>query len=867
LIPILQLKKIPLRIAWYVLILLASLLPAMILAPWLANQAHDLLLDKSILHEKMFHQEIETRLDLETKRLTTVLVNKSDPIAYIMERNTDLNIIPELLEKVDQREPMVNSTSIYDTHANLLFSSHQKSHAIADVDKNSPVFVVPMHQRVFVGAPSRLSDKHFEFLISVPLVVNNKVFGVMVSTININDFWHSIRDVLPKHHSHVYLIDGRGSLLIHMLDSQYKQGDLLSNHAIVRSLLAHKNWQKHEAYEGMENTRVFGIGTEVAGLGWGIVSEIPEKHISNPIVSSLLTLTIIVILLHLVFGILGLFFTRRLLSPISVLSELMQRVMKGGDENPVIKPSIYKEIDDLGVSFSDMMHEIYVREESLKKQAYIMDQLGESLIVTNADGVIEYVNSAFTEITGYSFDEVVGKNPRVVNSDTQSKEFYKHLWGTILAGNAWEGRLVNRRKDGTLYPTMMSIAPVYQDGELTNFIAVEQDMSEQTTLEDQLRQAQKMEAIGTLVGGIAHDFNNMLAGITGNLYLAKKMTIESSKVMKKLENIESLSFRAADMIKQLLTFARQDIVRLKTMDLTACVREALSLLHATMPENIIIHDDICWDNLSITGDETKLHQVLMNLMNNARDALDGVDKPSITVHLSSFSSDGGFLEKYTCSKAEKYAHISVADNGMGIPEEHLKRLYEPFFTTKEEGKGTGLGLSMVFGAVETHQGLIDVESEEGVGTTFHIYIPLLESSELVATNTADEEELSNQANGELILLADDELQVRETTAEVLLSMGYKVLQAADGVEAQDIFNRHQECRLVILDVVMPHCGGVEAAKNIRKINADIPIIFISGYDREKVLKDVQMTNSQILDKPIELGEMSSILSHMLSVND
>jgi len=412
----------------------------------------------------MFHQEIETRLDLETKRLTTVLVNKSDPIAYAIERSMDLNMIPELLKKVDEREPMVNSTSIYDTHAKLLFSSHQKSHVIADVDRNSPAFVIPMHQRIFVGAPSRLNDKHFEFLISVPLVVNNKVFGVMVSTVNINDFWHSIRAKLPEHPSSVYLIDGRGSLLIHMLDSQYKQGDLLSNHAIVRTLLAHKNWQKTEAYKGMENTRVFGIGTEVSGLGWGIVSEIPESYISNPIVSSLLTLTIIVILSHLIFGLLGLFFTRRLLSPISVLSELMQRVMSGDDDNIVIKSSIYKEVDDLGRSFNRMMHEIHVREESLKKQAYIMDQLGESLIVTNAQGVVEYVNSAFTEVTGYSVDEVIGKEPNIISSGTQSREFYADMWETILAGNAWEGRLINRRKDGTLYPTMMSIAPVYQDG-------------------------------------------------------------------------------------------------------------------------------------------------------------------------------------------------------------------------------------------------------------------------------------------------------------------------------------------------------------------------------------------------------------------
>jgi len=863
--PVNILRKIPLRLAWYGFILLAALLPAIVVAPWLAGQAHNLLLSRAMLSEKMFHNELETRIDLETERLISVLKNKSDPIAYFMTHGDKSNFIQKLIVKIDKREAMVNSTSIYDTHAKLLYSTHKHGHTIPEIRADIPSFIIPLHQRVFISSPLRLADGHFEFLIAVPITLAGESVGVMVSSVNINDFWQGIRKRLPAHGSRVYLVDGRGSLLIHQLGSQYKQGDLLSKHAIVRTLLAHKDWNKTDVYKGFENSDVFGIGTAVPGLGWGIISEIPEGKITAPIVSALTMLIAVIVLLYLALAALGIFFTRRLLRPISALVEAMQKVAKGDYQHAVIKPSLYQEIDDLGTSFKTMIHEIEVREDSLRKQTHIMEQLGESLIITNQHGVIEYVNPAFTRITGYEKSEVVGHFPKIVNSGTQPKAFYTQMWTTILAGHAWEGRLINRKKDGTLYPTMMSIVPVYHNNEITNFIAVQQDMSEQVMLEEKLQQSQKMEALGTLVGGIAHDFNNILAGITGNLYLLKKMTKASPDVTKKLENIESLSFRSADMIKQLLTFARQDTVRMAHMHVDLCVREVLRFLKPAIPENIIIHEDICSDELVIKGDESKLHQVLMNLMSNARDALKHVDNPVINIRLSHFRADGVFMSKHNNPKSVEYAHISVADNGMGIAKEHIEYLFDPFYTTKEQGKGTGLGLSMVFGAMETHQGFVEVESKEGKGSTFHIYIPLLESSEMIAAPEESEPEPVKNSSGGIILLVDDELQVRKTTAEVLESMGYSVLQASDGVKAMDVFKSHQhECSLVILDVVMPHCGGVEAAIGIRKINPDIPIIFVSGYDREKMLGDCQISNSQALSKPINLNEMAGIIYQMLA---
>ncbi|MDX8384336.1 MAG: PAS domain-containing protein, partial [Ghiorsea sp.] len=474
-------KKIPLRIAWYGLILLSSLVPAIVLAPWLVNQGHDLLLDQMMLSEKIFHNELETRIDLETERLVSVLQNKSDPIRYSLsqEGGGDAQLVNDLLSKIDKREPMVTSSSIYDLHAKIIFSKHKQGHTISNIQMDSSAFVIAMRQRVFIGSPLRLDDGDFEFLISTPLIDKGETIAVLVSTIKIDEFWRSIRKKLPDHNSKVYLIDGRGSLLINQLDSHYKQGDLLSKHAIVRSLLAHKDWRKLDAYKGFENSDVFGIGTAIPGLGWGIISEIPKNKINNPIQSSLITLVVIVFLLYIIFSVFGLLFTRRLINPISVLSELMQKATKGDYKHLAIKPSLYQEINELGLSFETMMREIDIRKNSLKKQNYIMAQLSETLMITDQYGVIEYVNPAFVETTGYSFDEAVGTSSKLMSSGVQSKAFYTDMWATILLGNHWEGRLINRKKDGTLYPIIMSIAPVYYEEKLTNFIAVQQDMSEQ----------------------------------------------------------------------------------------------------------------------------------------------------------------------------------------------------------------------------------------------------------------------------------------------------------------------------------------------------------------------------------------------------
>jgi CheY-like chemotaxis protein len=348
----------------------------------------------------------------------------------------------------------------------------------------------------------------------------------------------------------------------------------------------------------------------------------------------------------------------------------------------------------------------------------------------------------------------------------------------------------------------------------------------------------------------------MLAGITGNLYLAKECSSETPDVVDHLDNMEDIAFRAADMIQQLLTFARKDMVNIKQMPLNSFIKEALKLLRTSVPENIELHQEICSNTLQINGDATQLHQVLLNLINNARDAVEGKNDPSITIRLEAWHPDKAFIGNHSYFEDQSYAHLSVEDNGNGIPEDQIEHLFEPFFTTKEVGKGTGLGLSMTFGAIKTHHGFIEVESIEGKGSTFHLYIPLLPQAEEIAITPPKEKEIA-RGHGEVILLVDDNLQIIETGKAVLESLGYRVLTASDGQQAIDMFKAHtDEIDLCIFDIVMPIMNGDKAAQAIRQIKPLMKIIFCTGYDNHSL---TDMENETVLRKPYRIKEISSLV--------
>ncbi len=501
-------------------------------------------------------------------------------------------------------------------------------------------------------------------------------------------------------------------------------------------------------------------------------------------------------------------------------------------------------------------------EKTIHMLSSSIKQASEAIIITDTDGSIEYINPAFTELTGYQQDEAIGQNPRLLKSGEQDERFYNEMWEKLTQGKAWQGRIVDRKKDGSSYPALLTVSPIKDEsGETTHYVGIQLNLIEHETLERQLHQAQKMEAIGTLVGGIAHDFNNILAGMTGNLYLAKKRVKGLPEVTLKLNSVEELALRASAMIGQLLTFARKGQVSMQPMPLSPFIKETIKFLRTAVPENIDIKQNICSDPILILGDGTQLHQVLMNLVNNARDALEGRDDPSIDISLGLFQPDDAFIEKHAYFKHGDYAHLSVADNGCGVPETQVEHLFEPFFTTKEEGKGTGLGLAMVFGAVKSHQGFIEVDSSEGVGTRFDLYLPMYQAqADVIIPN---EEQQVAEGNGELILLVDDQEQIILTGKEVLESLGYRVITAINGKQAVAVFESQPgEIKLVILDVIMPEMGGHDAAQRMRQISPNVNVIFSTGYDKST---QQDLKHEKVLSKPFSIIEMSHLIQDRLNV--
>ena len=502
------------------------------------------------------------------------------------------------------------------------------------------------------------------------------------------------------------------------------------------------------------------------------------------------------------------------------------------------------------------------REAQLRKLSYAVQTMAEGVIVTDKDARIEYVNPAFIEMTGYQFYEVIDKKTSLLNSGKQSKAFYQNMWETISSGKNWQGMITDERKDGSLVPVMLSITPVFDNSKLiTHYVAILQNMTQYKKMEEQFIRSQKMESIGVLVGGIAHDFNNMLAGIIGNAYLAKKMAPEHPKLGVKLEAIETLSRRASTMIKQLLAFARKDSVDMAHVELNEFLEEACKLAKTAIPENIQFSVQVCEEKISVNADVTQLQQMVMNLSNNARDAVATVAGPRVSCSLEKYSADANFRQKYPDMPHKHYALLRVEDNGAGIEAEYLEKVFDPFFTTKKVGEGTGLGLAMVYGCVKAHDGVIEVQSEPGQGTIFEVYLPVIEAVE----KRVDEQTQMALGNGETILLVEDEAVIRETTSEVLKDLGYHVLEAGDGEKALAMFESGDEkIELVISDIVMPKMSGEEFVLAIREKGANTPVIFVTGYDREKItaLKE-PIENTELVSKPYQYNELSQLIYTML----
>lgn len=501
--------------------------------------------------------------------------------------------------------------------------------------------------------------------------------------------------------------------------------------------------------------------------------------------------------------------------------------------------------------------------EKLRKLSSAVEQAGEFMMITDTKGMVEYVNPAFSRISGYSDADIVGQHVSLLGSAAEDKSTLAELRRSILNGEEWHGEFTGKRKSGDYYPSLMSISPIRNsENMVTHYVVIQQDISEHELLEEQLRQSMKMESIGTLVGGIAHDFNNILAGLMGNLFLIGKRADDKEYVQTKVALLEQLSQSAASMIAQLLTFARKDIVRMKPFKFTHFFHSAIELARSAVPSSVEFTYKSCSEDLQIIGSDNQLQQVLINLVANASHAVKQANHPAIHISAASYMADEAFLERHPDMTANEFVHLSVSDNGYGIPKGQVEKIFEPFFTTKEVGQGTGLGLSMVYGAIQSHGGVIDVESEEGRGTTFNIYLPQY-LGEMQESQATVGEIIRGQ--GETILIVDDDPQVVEINRELLKSFGYNVIEAYNGREAIEVFEANRDkVSLIIMDSVMPVMGGAMAAKRIYQMAPDTKIMFMTGYDNENTLdKELSSLDTRVIFKPCPPDKFSRAIRREL----
>ncbi|MBC8018723.1 MAG: PAS domain-containing protein [Verrucomicrobia bacterium] len=513
---------------------------------------------------------------------------------------------------------------------------------------------------------------------------------------------------------------------------------------------------------------------------------------------------------------------------------------------------------DLDNSAKALQSELDARkraEADLLLQSAALQAAANAIVITDINGSIEWVNPAFTVLTGYSFEEAMGKSPReLVKSDVQDNVFYKHMWDAILAGEVWRGETMNRHKNGTLYPEDQIITSVKDhDGKILHFIAIKRDLTEQRKLEAQLRQAQRMESIGTLAGGIAHDFNNILAAIFGYGSLALMKMPDNDPNRHYVQNILEASDRAAHLTKELLLFSRKQILNRKPEDLNMVVAKSEKFLKRVIRDDIVIKSTLSEAPLPVLADAYQIEQVLMNLTTNARDSMP--QGGTVTITTAAVNLDDGFTAINGCCKPGRYALLTVSDTGDGMDEETRQRIFEPFFTTKEVGKGTGLGLAVVFGIIEQHDGFIDAYSEPGLGTTFRAYLPL------IATDVCSDVDLKRKATPgrgtETILLAEDNDLVRDMATAVLTEFGYTVIEAVDGADAVQKFKEHAgSVQLLLFDMIMPKMGGKDASDEIRKMNPGIKTIFASGYAPDVVREKLSNEEGiQIISKPMSAADL------------
>ena len=543
--------------------------------------------------------------------------------------------------------------------------------------------------------------------------------------------------------------------------------------------------------------------------------------------------------------------------------ETLRKTKNGRLIDVSITASPIKDATGKAVGVSKTARDITERKRSevkIAEQAAFLDLASDAIMVRDLQGTLLFWNGAAERIYGWAREEVIGRSVlEVLHSDPKQLAEVNRL--TISQG-VWHGELQHLTKDRReITSEARSTLIRDNEGHPKSILAIITDITEKKKFEAQVIRSQRMDSIGTLAGGIAHDLNNILAPIMMSID-SLKMESPSPAATEILDTIKVSAQRGEDIVRQVLFFARGVEGERVEVQPKHLLKDLESIIQNTFPKDIRLHIFVPNDIWTILGDPTQVQQILLNLCVNARDAMPSGGR--LTVGVENFVVDEQYAATNIQAKAGRYVNISVTDSGMGVPKGILDKIFEPFFTTKELSKGTGLGLSTVMGIVKSHGGFINVYSEPGRGATFKVYLPAMKSSSEARKEQSGEFSLP-RGNGETVLVVDDEAPIVIITSKTLEAFGYRVLSAANGADAVDVYVRHRnEIAVVLTDMAMPVMDGSTTIRVLMRIDPAIKIIAASGHNATAVAKASEAGVKHFLTKPYSAGNLLNTLRAILN---
>ena len=526
---------------------------------------------------------------------------------------------------------------------------------------------------------------------------------------------------------------------------------------------------------------------------------------------------------------------------------------------PVLRP------DNLVSEVAVYAREITQQKKSqadLSKLFQAIQQSPTSVVITDRDGRIEYVNPKFSEVTGYTQAEAIGQNPRILKSGHTPSEDYTDLWETISSGRVWRGELLNKKKNGELFWELASIAPVKQGETVTNFVAVKEDITERKQIEEQLRQSQKMQALGQLTGGIAHDFNNLLGIVIGNLQLLGERVGDDARNLEYLDDALWAARRGGELTHRLLAFARKQPLKPTVIDLNEVVTAITELLRRTLGMGIRIEESLAPDLWKALADRGELERALVNLAVNSRDAMRGAG--TLTLETRNALLDEDYAEQYEEVTPGQYVLLAFTDTGTGMPPEVTERVFEPFFTTKEVGQGSGLGLSMVYGFVKQSGGHVSIYSRVGQGTCVKLYLPRAPLSPGDRREGSSDVHFQDIAE-KVVLVVEDESKLRRVAVKMLDRLGLRSLQAESAKDALELLaDAHVDVLFTDIELA-GGMNGTELAEEAHHLYPQLKVLFTTGFAREATLHERGLDeHAPWLLKPYSHQELARELKALLA---